>query len=54
MCDLLTCNFILGTKGEDVETKSNQKKLQWSNAMTDDRIDIICYDERKKKNNFQK
>ena len=45
MCDLSTCYFILGTDGKDMETKSDQEKFLWSNAMIDDMIDIICSDE---------
>ena len=45
MCDLLTCYFILGTDGKDMETKFGQEKFIWSNAMNNDMIDIICSDE---------
>ena len=45
MCNLLTCYFILGTDGKDMETKSGQEKCLYSNAIIDDMIDIICSDE---------
>ena len=45
LCDLLTCYFILGTDGKDMETKFGQEKFIWSNAMINDMIDIICSDE---------
>ena len=32
-----------------METKSGQEKFLWSNAMTDDMIDIICSDKIMKK-----
>ena len=35
--------------GKDMETKSGQEKFLWSNAMTDDMIDIICSDKIMKK-----
>ena len=40
--DLLTCHFILGTDGKDMETKSGQEKFLWSNTMVDDMIDRTC------------
>ena len=49
MCDLSNCYLILGTDGKDMETKSGQEKFNWSNAMIDDMIDIICSDEILKK-----
>ena len=49
MGNLSTCYFILGTDGKDMETKSGQKKFLRSNAMNDDMIDIICFDEILKK-----
>ena len=49
MCDLLTCYFILGTDGKDMEIKCGQEKFIWSNAMIDDMGDIVCSDEIMKK-----
>ena len=45
MCDLMTCYFILGADGKNLEIKSGQEKFLWSNAVTDDMIGIICSDE---------
>ena len=47
--NLSTCYFILGTDGKDMETKSGQEKILWSNAMIDDMIHIMCSDEILKK-----
>ena len=45
MCDLSTCYFILDTDEKDMETKCDQEKSLWSNAMIDHMADIICSDE---------
>ena len=45
MCDLMTCYFILGADGKNLEIKSGHEKFLWSNAVTDDMIGIICSDE---------